>query len=100
MKRMTAIIATWLTCASSAGEPQSPASIATKQIPVSYVTLGSLVVGLETTTLPALINTLESGVLRPTGRRTHDGGGDEVCFSYPGGVIRFTSDSEMGGSDR
>lgn len=96
MKPVAAIVTMSLACASLAEELQP---ITLNQIPASYISLGSLVVTLETTTLPDLTRTLGIGELKPNGRGHHDGG-DEVCFSYPGGVIRFTSDNEMGGSNR
>ena len=100
MPRYAAIVTMWLASASLAEEPQSSVAITLEQPPASYVALGSLLVELEATTLPELVETLGIGVLRHNGRRSHDGGGDEVCFSYGGGVIRFTSNSEMGGSKR
>jgi hypothetical protein len=100
MSRYPAIVLIWLASASAAENPDPSSGIAVERIPASYVALGSVVVELNATTLPDLIETVGSGLLRHNGRHAHDGGGDEACFSFRGGVIRFTSDSEMGGSKR
>ena len=100
MPRYPAILLIWLASASAAENPTPSTSIPLERIPASYVALGSVVVELDTTTLSDLVATVGRGLLQHNGRHAHDGGGEEVCFSYRGGVVRFISDSEMGGSKR
>ena len=57
MPRYAAIVTMWLASASLAEEPQSSVAISLEQPPASYVALGSLLVELEATTLPDLVET-------------------------------------------
>ena len=100
MRRIAVAMALWLSGRSVAEESGPFPSILLTQIPASNVMLGSLVVTLESATLPDLIEAVGAGVSRHNGRHSHDGGGDEVCYSFPGGLVQFTSNGEMGGSMR
>lgn len=89
-----------LASASLAGEPPPPIPVVLEKLPAPYVLLGPLLVELEAATLPGLVETLGTGAIRHNEQHAHDGGGDQVCFSYRSGVIRFTSNTEMGGTRR
>jgi hypothetical protein len=98
--RYAAILIACAAASSLAGESRTSVTVSLHQVPVSYVGLGPLVVELGTATLPDLVETVGAGIVRHNGIQDHDGRGYEVCLSYPGGLIRFTADSEMGGPGR